>query len=861
MSCEILLIDGNAVLFKAYYATYSGANMRTQNGISTNAVYGFVNMINKAIKKLDPEYVMVAWDSGKPTFRHEQFHEYKGTRKKLDPELKMQFPIVREYLDAYGIYRYEQDGIEADDIIGTLAKRFPEKKVHILSSDRDLLQLIDGTTDVLLMKKGISEMILMNEHELMERKEVEPWQIIEMKGLMGDTSDNIPGVKGIGEKTALKLLQEYESIDGVYAHIHEIKGKLQEKLVAGKDMAYVSKSLATIKLDCAIEANLADFKFQKHVERLNDFFLKYEMHSLIQKVEASEVDDNIAIEVIETLRDDMLRKDNIFLLLDYDNGAFYNAQLYGMAFCIDEQYYYMDKEHMLLDKNIHIFLSNSTLRGYDVKKMYHLFHRYGFSFQDFQYDLKLSAFLVDSNVSNIRKLYQSYHMQVSFGKEDVYGKTNKYKNVNQKDQLSYISKQLHAFCLIDQQVEKQLLALGLEALLYDIEMPLTKILYEMEQTGITTSKKVLQDIEKKMLNKLLVIEKRVYELCDKEFNINSPKQLAAILFDDLGLPSGKKRSTSIDVLEKLQGSHPIIDELISYRKYQKINSTYAEGLQKHILADGKIHTVFNQALAQTGRLSSSEPNLQNLSIKDEEAREIRKAFIASPGNVLYATDYSQIELRMLAHMAEETEMIDAFNHKVDIHTKTAMLIFGVAQDSVTASMRREAKTVNFGMVYGQTQFGLSAELKISMNDAKDFMDAYFTSYPKIKVFMERQIAFCKEHSYVETMFHRRRTIHEINDKDYMMREFAKRAAMNAPIQGSAADLMKLAMIKCAKLLKEKGLKSKMILQIHDELVFDVVEEERQSLAAIVSEAMEHVYALKVPLVADGVFADNYYEAK
>lgn len=863
MQCDILLIDGNSMLFRAYYATlYGGANMSTKNGIATNAVYGFVNMINKAIKKIEPKYVMVAWDSGKPTFRHEQFAAYKGTRKELDPELKIQFPIVREFLDAYGICRYEEEGIEADDIIGTLAKRYKDKMVHILTSDNDLLQLIDDTTEVLLMKKGISDMQRMDEKNLLEVKQVAPWQIIEMKGLMGDASDNIPGVKGVGEKTALKLLQSYHNVEGVYEHIDEIKGKLKEKLIAEKDMAFLSKQLATIKVDCNIDIDLDTFLYQENRVALNTFYNKYDMVSLVQDVKIVKDKEVFQVKKVNQLPDTLLQEEVLWIALDYDNELFYNATLFGIVLSNKKESYYIDKEQMLQDEVLHaILISNQKRVGYDVKMIYHLLNAYGFMFYPFYADVEIMTFLVNNNIANIEQLQELYHMDIGMKKEDVYGKSGKPKFASEAERIAFVNEQNYAISQIYEQVSKEIEAKELHEVLFDMEMPIAYILYEMEQNGVTTSKQQLEAIRVKTIEKLSVLEANIFQLVGETFNVNSPKQLAEVLFDKLGLKSNKKRSTAIDVLEKLINEHPVIAELIEYRKYQKINSTYAEGLQKYILKDGKIHTIYHQSLTQTGRLSSSNPNIQNLSVKDDEAREIRKAFVASEGCILYAADYSQIELRVLAHMAEEEQMILAFNHNIDIHTKTAMLIFDVDKEDVTPKMRREAKVVNFGMVYGQTQYGLASELHIDMNTAKDFMDDYFASYPKIKLFMDKTIAFCKENGYVTTMFHRRRIINEIRDKNYMIREFGKRAAMNAPIQGTAADLIKMAMIKVSKLMKEKHLKSKLILQVHDELVFDVVKEEKAIMQQVVNEAMEHVYELLVPLKIEGKFADNYYDSK
>lgn len=863
MSCEILLIDGNSMLFRAYYATlYSGARMSTSSGVSTNAVYGFVNMINKAIATIEPDYVMVAWDSGKPTFRHEAYEAYKGTRKELDPELKVQFPIVREFLDAYGIFRYEEDGIEADDIIGSLAKHYKDHKVVILTSDQDLLQCIDDTTSVMLMKKGITEMEEVDTKKLEELKQVRPKQIIDLKGLMGDSADNIPGVKGVGEKTATKLLLEYDSLEGVYDNIDKIKGKLKEKLEMDKDNAFMSKQLATIKTDCTVPVELDQLKYEANVPALNDFYTKYEMRSFMKNITVKPTKTNIEVKEVEALPKTLANEKEIYMVFDYDNQPFYDAQLYGVLVASDTTAYYLAKEYMLMDSVLATLLtSDITKITNNAKEAYHLLDHAGLSYTDFSFDVQIAAFLCDNYINDEKQLAFKYNYQFEKTKDDVYGKATSPKLADPDQRLTYVGDQMYIIQDLYPKLTEELKEKEMDRLFIEMEMPLTRILFNMEKQGVRTSQDVLEEIHGKTQVILQALEKEIHTLAGVAFNVNSPKQLAEVLFDTLGLKSNKKRSTAIDVLEKLRHTHPIIDKLIEYRKYQKIDSTYAVGLQKHIRKDGKIHTLYHQSLTQTGRLSSSNPNLQNLSVRDEESREVRRAFIPSEGCMLYAADYSQIELRVLAHMANEKQMIDAFTHGIDIHTKTAMLIFNVDKDEVTSSMRRQAKTVNFGMVYGQTQYGLSSELNIDMNTAKDFMDGYFRSYPQIKAFMDETIDFAKEHGYVKTMFNRRRIIKEINDKNYMTREFGKRAAMNAPIQGSAADLIKLAMIHVTKAMEEKQCKSKLILQIHDELVFDVPTDEMDMMEQLVKDAMEHVAKLQVPLVIDANFADNYLDSK
>ena len=859
---KLLLIDGNSMLFRAYYATVYGRMMKTSNGIPTNAVYGFITMINKALSMVEPDAVLVAWDAGKPTFRHETYTEYKGTRKELDQELIVQFPIAREFLDAYGMKRYECEGIEADDIIGSMAKKYPDVEIHILSSDRDLLQLIDPTTDVYLMKKGITEMEVMDEAKLKEAMGIVPSQIIDLKALMGDTADNIPGVKGIGEKTALKLLSEYETVDNVYAHIDEIKGKLREKLETDKEKAFLSKYLATIKVDAEIPLPFEAMLLQEPKEELHDFFVKYEMKSFVKDtMDTREVKKEGSRSVVKQISSKLLQ-DEALVYANVDNESYYDAVLYGFAVSLKDQTEYIELQDALTDTRFLARLKEENGKAvYDAKNFYHALHKNGIEFADVKFDVMIAAFLVDGTLSDYDKLAEKYQFDRSLLKDDVFGKKGKGKLVDLDEAARYAMLQADHLQDLVSELDASLKEMEMKELFDTIEMPLTHVLYAMEKEGVVTSLSTLDEIARATSDKIDTLSAQIYEMAGMEFNINSPKQLAQILYDELGLKAGKKRSTAADVLEKLAKQHPIIPLLLEHRKYQKIYSTYAVGLSKHVLKDGKIHTIFNQIQTQTGRLSSSEPNLQNISVRDEEGKEIRKAFVASEGHVLLSADYSQIELRMLAHMADEEVMIDAFNHGIDIHTKTAMQIFDVDHDSVDANMRRSAKTVNFGIVYGQSDFGLSEQLGISRKEAHAFIDKYFASYPNIKSFMDSTIQFCEENGYVKTLFNRRRYIKEISDKNYMMREFGKRAAMNAPIQGSAADLIKLAMIHIFERMRREQVKSRMILQIHDELIFDVWEDELEQMKSIVEEGMQQAMTLRVPLIAEANIGKSWYEAK
>lgn len=856
---KLLLLDGNSMLFRAYYATLYTHRMTTSNGIPTNAVYGFVMMLNKAIDIIEPDEILVAWDAGKPTFRHKQFSAYKGTRKPLDEELIVQFPIVREYLDAAGIKRYEQEGYEADDIIGSMAKCCKDVQTTILTSDRDLLQLIDATTHVLLMKKGLSEMDLMDEQNLLDTYGITPSQVIEMKGLMGDTADNIPGVQGVGEKTALRLLNQYSTVENVYAHIDEVKGKLKEKLEKDKDNAFMSLELATIYTKMELPFELCDCEFSGIQEAVNGFYEKYEMRSLVNRTKQTK-DEKWPLKEVDHL--EMIQDENVMIMPVCSQEPYLDQKLYGFMVPLDKTIYYISVENALENANFKKLLEKKKIITWDTKEMMHLLDRYGFKWNEFSDDLHIAGFLLNSTATDSDALIEALHISLPESFHDVSKKT--------KEEPAYSVTREKAIChsLTQQLFEKRseirssLKSQNVISLYEDIEMPLAHVLFSMEKEGISIQESFLDEYGALLNQKLDELAQQIYGHAGMIFNINSPKQLANVLFDELNLSGGgKKRSTSADVLEKLRGKHPIIEDILEYRKIAKVLSTYIDGLKKHIRSDEKIHTCFNQTMTQTGRLSSSDPNLQNISIRDELGKEIRKAFVAQEGYHLLSADYSQIELRMLAHMANEDHMIKAFNEGLDIHTKTATLIFGCTPEEVDDQKRRIAKTVNFGIVYGQTEFGLSSQLHITRKEAGEFMQMYFDSYPKIHQYMNQLIDFCKENGYVETLFHRRREIPEINDKNFMTREFGKRAAMNAPIQGSAADLIKIAMLKMDKALKNANVQSKMLLQIHDELIFLVPDNELDLMQNLVKDTMENAMELKVPLKASISVGKSWYEAK
>jgi len=862
---KMLLIDGNSMVFRAYYATAYGRPMTTSNGISTNALYGFVMMITRALEMIEPDAILVAFDTGEKTFRHDIYAQYKGTRKPTPNELIVQFPLVREYLDAMNITRYELVGKEADDIIGSISKSYPDWDINILTSDHDLLQLVDETTSVWLMKKGLTEIEEVTVASLMETMGLTPSQIIDLKALMGDSSDNIPGIPNVGEKTALKLLAEYHTVDNVIANADNIKGKLGENIRNNQALALMSKRLATIDCQMAIPIKIEELTNHADNDKLYRFFLKYEMNSFLKKVELNNKDNEQVVDVkyqrVNVVPKDMLQE-HVALYLDYDVANYYFAHIYGFALSKDNETIYISFEDAQNDQRFITWLADDNHKiVFGAKTCYHLGINHNMKIDGLDFDVEIAAFLVDSFINDWDKLANKFNLKTKDLQSLIYGSEGKLSLPDENLQIKHACERSHDIQDLYPILKKDIDEMDMQELYYQIELPLTKVLFEMEQCGVRIDSKVLDAIAEKTLTRLDKISKDIYELVGCEFNLNSPKQLAEILFDRLGLPENRKRSTAIDVLEKLNNKHPVIDHLIEYRKYQKLYSTYAEGLKKFISSDHKIHTIYNQTIAQTGRLSSTEPNLQNITIKNEEGKEIRKAFIPDDGCILVSADYSQIEIRILAHMAKEEKLIKTFIDHEDIHTTTAMEIFKVTKEEVTSKMRRQAKTVNFGIVYGISDYGLAQQLQIDMKTAQAFIDRYFASYPGIKEFMDEVIAYCQTNGYVKTLLNRRRYIPEINDKNYMKREFGKRAAMNAPIQGSAADLIKIAMINIAKRIKAQGLHSEMILQVHDELIFNVRESELSIMRELIEEEMENAMHLNVPLEAKCAQGYNWYDAK
>jgi DNA polymerase-1 len=870
---KFLLTDGNSMLFRAYYATAYGNRMTTSKGVPTNAVFGFLSMLQKAVEMIQPDEMLVAFDAGKHTFRHDLYADYKGGRKPAPDDLVPQFAMVRQLLDAWHIRWVEMPDIEADDLIGTASKMSPDTETYILTSDHDMLQLADETTSVLIMKKGLTDMDVMTPEKIQADMGVTPHQIIDLKGLMGDTSDNYPGIPGVGEKTAVKLLKQYGSVEGVLEHENEIKGALGKKVIAGHDSAVLSKKLAEIRRDVKLDFTVEECGFQPDYDSLIAFLKSLDMNAMAARFakiagtssEAEAEDapkEEISMRRVARITSADLQKP-CTVFLDEDHRGFMEAKIHGFAFDFAGKLVYISLEDAREDAPLLEYLKAEEPHktGYDIKRDMHLLEREGIEIC-FYHDAMILASLANSTLTSTDKIMDSYGLSTDVKFEDVYGKANKPQLViDEEKQMQYACETVHNISRLAKETEQTIEKDGMHDLYRKIEMPLTSILCAMEDEGIRCDVKILGEIADKTKASLDDLQKQIYELAGKEFNINSPKQLAGVLYDDLGLPGGQKRSTAADKLEKLADYHPIVQDILSYRKLNKIYGTYAEGLKKYIWKDGKIHTIYNQCATQTGRLSSSDPNLQNISVRDEQGKEIRRAFLPEEGCVLMSCDYHQIELRMLAHMANEKGMIEAFREGIDAHTKTAMDVFGVNREEVTPEMRRRAKTVNFGVVYGISDFGLAKQLGISNQEAHAFIEKYYERYPGIRTYMDNVVKECEEKGYVTTLCGRRREIPEIRDKNRMVREFGKRAAMNAPIQGSAADLIKIAMIHIDKAMKEAGVKAKMILQVHDELIFNVPEEEVDEMKKLVEEGMAHAMDLQVPLTSETAIGHDWYEAK
>ncbi|WP_290754634.1 MULTISPECIES: DNA polymerase I [unclassified Exiguobacterium] len=864
MENKLLLIDGNSLTYRAFFAL---PPMTDAQGRNTNAAYGFTMMLLKLLEEEQPTHMLVAFDASSETFRHDVYQEYKGSREKTPSELREQFPIVRDICEALGIQMMELHRYEADDLIGTLARTMPTDRTRIVTGDKDLLQLVTDKVEVLITKRGITDVQCMTEELFAETYGgLKPIQMIDLKGLMGDKSDNIPGIPGIGEKTAVKLISAYGSVEGLYEHVEDLKGKQKEKVIANEELARLSKELATIKVDVPLETTLDDLQirdvdtqvpyslFQSlGFKSLTNRFapvVKEEDKEQLNVVTITSLPEDVtdAVLLAEQLREDYMEEDIIGFAIATPDTIYVAAPtlVEDSAFC-----QWIESEHRKI--------------CLDAKQVAFALRKHGLTLNGYE-DLLLAGYLLNLSGGTTLASIAGHYALMAPNEEAVLGKGAKRLAPADDVLHPYLAEKARMIELLFPKVREELKANQQYELYETLERPLSGVLAEMEWTGIRVDVATLQSMQADLAGRLTELETLVFEAAGESFNINSPKQLGVILFEKLELPAFKKTktgySTAADVLEKLRPLHPVIDHIMLYRELQKLQSTYVEGLQKVIKEDGKIHTRFAQTIAQTGRLSSVNPNLQNIPIRIEEGRKIRKAFVPSEaGWSLYAADYSQIELRVMADMSQDQTLVDAFLHDEDIHTQTASSVFGVEPEDVTGNMRRQAKAVNFGIIYGISDYGLSQNLNITRKEAQSFIDRYFELFPQIKQFMDTAIETARANGFVETLMNRRRNIPDINSKNFNLRGFAERTAINTPIQGSAADIIKKAMLDVHAALKASNLKARLLLQVHDELIFEAPDEELDALQALVKQAMEQTVELSVPLRVEGGAGHTWYETK
>ena len=877
---KIILLDGNSLSYRAYYAMPA---LKNKKGLYTNSVYGFTLMLEKILEDTKPKYALVAFDKGKETFRHKSYEAYKGTRDKTPTELVEQFGYVRELLDSFGIKYEEHLDYEADDIIGSYAK-IAEKaglEVIIVSGDKDLTQLASDNITVYYTKRGVTEIDYYTPEFINEKYGLTPQQIIDMKGLMGDKSDNIPGIPGVGEKTAIKLLAEYETVENVLENIDNISGKkLKERLTEGKEDAILSKKLATIFTDVPVDNKIEDLTFKENREKKKELFEKLEFVSFLRKLsqeksvedssetetEEEKIKKDIEIQIAD--KDTKLDFKNSSLHIECYTEDYQNSDVLGVSVYVGDTAYIFSEENFFDNKYaIEYLQSQEEKTVYDIKKIIYIAKKNNKEINGDVFDIKIANYLIDvTSKSEIDKIVFNYLGEIISSNEEIYGKGAKRSLPTQEVLNSYIAKIAASILEVKPLMIKRLEEENMLDLYKNIEIKVARVLANMEFEGIHVSKKALDEMSHEFDERIKVLEGSIYTLAGSEFNIASPKQLGVVLFEDVGLPVVKKTktgySTAVEVLEQLQYKHDIIPLIMEYRTLTKLNSTYAKGLVKDITREGKIHTRYEQTLTQTGRLSSVNPNLQNIPTRIEEGKKIRKAFIpASNDRVILSIDYSQIELRVLAHIAQDKGMIDAFKHDVDIHTKTASDVNGVPLDEVTPTMRREAKAVNFGIVYGISDFGLSNNLGITRKRAKEFIEKYLETFKGVDKYMTDIVEFAKEHGYVETLYNRRRSLPEINAKNKIIANLNARIAMNTPIQGTAADIIKIAMISAYNYIEETKVDAKLLLQVHDELIFDVSKDILEEFTDKMVTIMEEAANLDVKLKAEASSGPSWYEAK
>ena len=841
---KFLLVDGNSLLNRAFYAL---PVLSTASGEYTNAVYGFFNMLFNMMDRLEPEYAAVAFDRKEPTFRHKEYLEYKAGRKPMPDELIPQFPLLKSALEEANIPFIEMPGFEADDLLGTLSLMGENSGLEccVLSGDKDVLQLVSEHTTDYVTKKGISELETYTPEFLAEKMGLEPNQIVELKALMGDNSDNIPGIPGIGEKTALKLLGEYKNVDNLLAHADEIKGKLGEKIAAGRESALLSRRLALIDRRVPIEGGAEQFRYKKaDVEILRALFTRLEFKSLLKKLPAPEIgpETRSQTEIIELTPEKLPE-------LGEKLAVYWSAGETGGLHITDDgkREYYIKVCDGLLDEGIAPqaalealcpLMQGRKIIGFDIKALMHALLEFELALPKSYEDAVLAWYLLEP----LRNDYPIEALEEKYSPGKACAVWNAFEEFSAR-----------------------LEAEGMNALYREIELPLLRVLFDMETEGFRADADVLRELSVQYTARLNSLSERIFLLAGENFNINSTKQLGGVLFEKLGLPHGRKTktgySTDIDVLENLREQHEIIPLIMEYRQLQKIKSTYTDGLLALIQPGGRIHTTFKQTVTATGRISSVEPNLQNIPVRTDEGRNIRRAFIPAEGCVLLDGDYSQIELRVLAHLSGDEHLIRAFNEDEDVHTSTAARVFNVPLDEVDAAMRHAAKAVNFGIIYGISDFGLASNIGVSRRQAGEYINEYFQSYPRIKEFMDECVSKAREKGYAQTIMGRRRPMPELNSSNYNTRTFGERAAMNMPVQGSAADIIKAAMIKTARALKERNLKSRLILQVHDELIIEAPEKEAEEAGRLLRECMENVLRLSVPLKVEVKAGKSWYETK
>ncbi len=847
---KLVLIDGNSLLNRGFYAT---PPMTTSSGKPVNAVFGFVNMLVKIINDIKPTYILVAFDRKEPTFRHLMFKDYKGTRKPMPDDLRPQVDTLKEVLDTMGIKRFEQSGIEADDIIGTVAKKMPVETI-IITGDKDSFQLVDKTTSVYFTKKGISELEIYDIDNFKEKTGISPSEVIELKALMGDSSDNIPGVEGVGSVTALKLVQTYGKIDNLYDNVDELKGKLKERVVASKDTAFLSRELATINTNVDIPIKLEEMTYAfPFPEKVKGLFVELEFRNFLKKTELFE---SVPLST-------PARLDSVNIITVEDKSIFTpDVKHKKIAVVIGENinFYDMVNEYVIKIKNGFFDSGIYYNEALDLLKTYfedEEFEIAVYSKKDLMYELKNYSISLKAHVDDVSIEKYILDSTSSVELNDFFVSYG----ISEND--------AKAKFLYDKHIEftEKLKSEGVYNLYTDIELPLVEILYDAEISGFKIDVDMLNVLSVDYNKRISDISAKIMEIAGEDFNLRSPKQLGDVLFGKLGLKGGKKNnsgySTGAEVLEELEDSHEIVPLILEYRKLHKLSSTYIEGFKKLMDRDSHlVHTTFYQTMTTTGRLSSREPNLQNIPVRDAEGKELRKLFISSFENgKIVGADYSQIELRLLAHFSKSEELINAYKHGEDIHTLTASQVFGVKTEEVTKEMRSRSKAVNFGIIYGISDYGLSRQLKISVKSARQYIEKYFEMYPGVKAYMDSNVEMARKNGYVCTLFGRKRYIREINSPNYQQRSFGERAAMNMPLQGTAADIIKIAMIKVSNRIKSEKLKSKLILQVHDELLVDTAPDEVESVMKILKEEMESAVNLSVPLTVETECGTRWFDAK